>query len=81
MGPLLNNENKSEREERRSIEFKTGSPYKVQSWAQKVGPNLAPQEGQGFVIRPPFSVSAKGVESSDKKRQIRPQMHAVIAMR
>ena len=53
---------------------KTGS---LQSWP-KVGPNLAPQDGQGFRIRPLFSVGAKGAESSDKRRQIRRPFHSDV---
>ena len=56
MRPLLDSEpQERERErERRGREghrTKTGSLYKFKSWP-KVGPNLAPQDGQGFRIRP-----------------------------
>src|SRR5277367_6364130 len=47
----------------------------------KSRPNLASRDGQGFGIRPLFSVGAKGTESGIKGRQIRrfTQMHTFSA--
>jgi hypothetical protein len=54
-----------QRNQERGHRTKTGSPYKVQSWP-KVGLKLALQDGQGFGIRPLFSVGAKGAEAATK---------------
>jgi hypothetical protein len=73
MNSFLDSETLRERERGRP---KTGSPVQGSKFAKKLGPNLALRDGQGFRIRPLFSVGAKGAESGVKGRQIRRPFHS-----
>jgi hypothetical protein len=73
MNSFLDSETLREREREGDPKRAPRSKFKVR---QKLGPNLALRDGQGFRIRLLFSAGAKGAESGVKGRQIRRPFHS-----